>query len=202
MARQVEAVQDTAPTLVRCLVALDGADPVAFAESLDPAACFGPRIDATVLHARIRDDFSPAEARFLAAGLAWDQAASDQRRTAPLAIPAVTDDLAVAAVRAEHVQVLDFPIHRLIADFTLRYSDLAAGRHAYLRPAGGLAAYELSGPLRTAYDAVAPGMTVRQWRRRTEADGVAAAAAAEALRILCRCGVVALTASQPALSPN
>lgn len=202
MARQVEALQDTAPTLVRCLVALEGADPVAFAESVDPAECFGPRIDAAVLRARIRDEFPPEEARFLAAGLAWDQNAAEQHRAAPLAVPAVTDDLAVASVRDESVQVLDFPIHRLITDFTLRHRDLAPGRYAYLRPAGGLAVYELSGPLRIAYDAVVPGMTVRQWRERTEAGGVSAAAAAEALRILCRCGVVALTAGQPALSPN
>ncbi|GAA3070478.1 B12-binding domain-containing radical SAM protein [Streptosporangium carneum] len=187
-AGRVEALQNAAPTLLRCLIAVPGCDVAAWAERLD----LGARPDPGPL---IEAGFPPQASRLLLDGLAWDRAVAAQRDTTAQDPPRLSDDALVECVTPEAVHWFDHPIHLLLRDFTLGLEALPPERHGYLFPRGGAVSYPLSGLIMAAFEAAAPGITVAEWRDKTRAGSATEPARQEcdsAFRILCSSGVVAL----------
>lgn len=182
-ARRVETLQDSAPTLLRCLVAVPGLDVADFADQVDfadPAAY-------------IRASFPPGVRELLLDGVAWDAALRAQRAAPVRPLARLTDDVLVERVAPEEVRWFEHPIHLLLRDFTLTAESLTPGRHGYVFPAGGVVSYELAGPLAAAFEAAAPGITVAEWRDKTRASSGTELTVAEcdaAFRVLCAAGVV------------
>lgn len=182
-ARRVETLQDSAPTLLRCLVAVPGLDVADFADQVDfadPAA-------------HIRASFPPGVRELLLDGVAWDAALRAQRAAPVRPLARLTDDVLVERVAPEEVRWFEHPIHLLLRDFTLTAESLTRGRHGYVFPAGGVVSYELAGPLAAAFEAAAPGITVAEWRDKTRASSGTELTVAEcdaAFRVLCAAGVV------------
>lgn len=187
-ARRVEALQERAPTLLRCLISVPGCDVAAVAERLD----LGSGADPVP---RIEADFPPEVSRLLLDGIAWDEAVRAQRATTVQDPPKLSGDALVDRVAPEAVHWADYPVHLLLRDFTLGFDALARERRGYLFPRGGAVGYPLDGPLLAAFEAAAPGITVAEWRDKTCATStteLSREVCDSALRILCLTGVVSL----------
>ncbi|MET8053278.1 radical SAM protein [Streptosporangium sp. NPDC005286] len=188
-AGRVEALQDIAPTLLRCMIAVADCDVADWAERLD----LGSGTDPAPLIEEA--DLPPGVRRLLLDGLAWDTAVRAQRATTAQDPPGLADGALVAGVAPDAVHWADHPVHLLLRDFTLTFDALAHERQGYLFPRGGAVGYPLTGPLLAAFEAAAVGITVGEWRDKTRA-GSATEPTREvcdaAFRILCATGVVAL----------
>ncbi|MEV7008502.1 radical SAM protein [Streptosporangium sp. NPDC051022] len=187
-AGRIEALQEAAPTLLRCLIALPDCDVAAWAERLDLGAGTDP---APVIEA----GFPPEAGRLLLDGLAWDRAVVAQLNATVQDPPNLADDVLVEHVTPEAIHWFDHPIHLLLRDFTLGYDALTPDRHGYLFPGGGAVSYRLDGLIAAAFEAAAPGITVAEWRDKTRAGSATEPARQEcdaAFRILYSSGVVAL----------
>ncbi len=180
LAHRVESLQQTAPMLLRCLLADPDSDPVDFAESLDLEAaavqCPDP-LDAPLLDRHVAGQPS-AQIELLHDGLRWDRARRDQQGADVPAIAAVHDDTRLAGFDPDAVRWFSAPIHRLTRDAELTAADLPRGKFAYLFPQGGAAVYGVQGILAAGLEAASgleattatadgAGLTVADWRRRT-----------------------------------